>query len=95
MGKCQTRHLLLTDRVNTMTNPADPAPFEVEATVCDGIWTAHCPALGLVTEAETFEALVERAWEIAPELAELNDVGVSAADLRLRFTHETPVARAA
>jgi hypothetical protein len=64
-------------------------PFEVQVTVHDGIWTAECDALGLVTEAESYEALVDRAWEIVPELAELNSVGVAADDLRLRFLHET------
>lgn len=62
-------------------------PFEVEVTVSDGIWTAECDALGLVTEAESYEALVQRAREIAPELAELNSAGVDAKDIRLKLSH--------
>lgn len=72
-----------------------PKVFTVNVTVHEGIWTAECTCLGLVTEAESYEALVERAWEIAPELAELNAVGVDAAALRLRFSHETPARQAA
>lgn len=60
--------------------------FVVIVLVCDGIWTAECDALGLVTEAETYEALTERARQIAPELAELNNFGTGA--VRLRFLHE-------
>lgn len=64
-------------------------PFIVRVSVHNGLWTAECDALGLVTEADNYETLVERAWEIAPELAELNAVGVDAEKLRLRFSHET------
>lgn len=60
--------------------------FVVIVSVCDGIWTAECDALGLVTEAETYEALTERARQIAPELAELNNFG--SGTVRLRFLHE-------
>jgi hypothetical protein len=60
--------------------------FTVTVSVCDGIWTAECDALGLVTEAESYEALTDRAREIAPELAELNNLGVGV--VRLRFLHE-------
>lgn len=60
--------------------------FTVMVSVCDGIWTAECDALGLVTEAESYEALTERARQIAPELAELNNFGL--APVRLRFLYE-------
>ena len=69
--------------------------FDVNVFVCDGIWTAECDALGLVTEAESYEELTGRALEIAPELAELNNVGIGHDDLRLRFFHEESVHRAA
>ncbi|MDD5275001.1 MAG: DUF1902 domain-containing protein [Methylovulum sp.] len=67
--------------------PTDSA-FVVEVSVLDGIWTAECGPLGLVTEAESYDDLLERVWLIAPELAELNNVGVDAEHLRLRFSHE-------
>jgi len=53
----------------------------VNVSVCEGIWTAECDALGLVTESQSYEELTRRALEIAPELAELNSVG----NFRLRF----------
>lgn len=62
--------------------------FDVSVSVHNGIWTAVCDALGLVTEADSYEALTERAWEIVPELSELNDIGVDASSIRLRFTQE-------
>jgi len=74
-----------------MSNPA----FIVNVSVCDGIWTAECDALGLVTEADSYDALTDRAWEIAPELAELNAVGVEPENIRLLFCHEAMPHRAA
>lgn len=62
--------------------------FTVNVSVCNGIWTAECDALGLVTEADSYETLTVRAWEIAPELAELNAIDVTVDTLRLCFTHE-------
>jgi hypothetical protein len=70
-----------------LLTPADNT-FVVEVSVSDGIWTAECDPLGLVTEAESYYALLERVWQIAPELAELNNLGVDANNLRLRFSHE-------
>ena len=61
-------------------------PFVVKVTVCEGVWTAVCDALGLVTEADSYEQLIERAWEVAPDLIELNAIDV-AGDIRLQFTH--------
>ncbi len=64
-----------------------PSSYIVEVTYCDGIWTAACDALGLVTEADSYEHLIERAFEIAPELAELNHPDHPAPS-RLCFVHE-------
>ena len=61
-------------------------PFIVKVTVSEGVWTAVCDALGLVTEADSYEQLIERAWEVAPDLIELNAIDV-AGDIRLQFTH--------
>jgi addiction module RelB/DinJ family antitoxin len=57
----------------------------VMATFNEGIWTAECDALGLVTEADSYEELQKRAREIVPELAELNDVK----NYKLRFIRVT------
>ncbi len=53
----------------------------VNVSVLEGIWTAECDELGLVTEAENYDELKQRAFEIAPELAELNGVQ----NFKLRF----------
>lgn len=70
-------------------NPA----FRVNVSVCDGIWTAECDELGLVTEAGSYEELTERARQIAPELAELNQVGIGTDLIRLHFLHEQSISR--
>ncbi|MBN9010571.1 MAG: DUF1902 domain-containing protein [Rhizobiales bacterium] len=36
------------------------------------MWIAESDALPIATEAATLDALIERVWEIAPEIAELN-----------------------
>lgn len=54
-----------------------------------GVWIAECDALGLVTEADSYEALVQRVREVAPELAELNGLSVESQPLRLRFVEES------
>lgn len=62
-------------------------PFVVNVTHEEGMWIAECDELGLVTEAESYEALTVRAWEAAPELVELNGLPVEPGDLRLLFQH--------
>lgn len=65
-------------------------PFDVK--VChdhdENVWVAECDALGLVTEASTYEELTERVWAIAPELYEMNGFGRNLARIRLSFTQE-------
>ena len=53
----------------------------------DGMWIAECDEIGLVTEAETYEKLTGRVWEIAPEIAVENGFAVTEASLRLNFQH--------
>ena len=45
--------------------------FVIDVSVCNGVWTAECDDLGLVTEAASYDELTERAGAIAPELADL------------------------
>jgi hypothetical protein len=61
--------------------------FTLQVAEHDGVWVAECDAIGLVTEADSFEELTRRAWEIAPELAELNGYHPRPGMLRLRFEH--------
>lgn len=51
----------------------------------DGVWTAVCDELGLVTEADDLKTLEGRVWEIAPELADLNGLDIGPGELRIRF----------
>jgi Domain of unknown function (DUF1902) len=63
--------------------------FAVEVTRDDetGYWVAQCDALGVVTEATSYEALTVRVWQIAPEMAESHGIDLSTKILRLRFEH--------
>ena len=65
--------------------PRDPFTVTVEFDAESGMWVGSCDALYLATEAETYEALTARIWEIAPELAELNGLGIAPESLRLRL----------
>lgn len=51
----------------------------------DGMYTAECDELHLVTEADTFEALTERVWDLAPDMIEANGLDLDIAHLRLNF----------
>lgn len=61
--------------------------FTVSVTDLDGVWMAECDPLGLITEADSFEELTDRVWEITPELAELNGFEIAPENLRLKFEH--------
>ena len=65
-----------------MTNVVQIKPFTVEVTFdanCH-MFVGICDELSLSTEAHSFEALTDRVWEIAPEMAQKN--------LRLRFAFD-------
>ena len=52
------------------------APFIAEVTFdpeCS-MWVAVCEEIHAITEAPSYEALIARFWEIAPEIAELNGI---------------------
>ncbi|HBM2887456.1 TPA: DUF1902 domain-containing protein [Klebsiella oxytoca] len=63
-------------------------PFIVRVIHDGQVWIAENDELGLVTEAETYEALTERVWQIAPELYEMNGFGTDAEDMRISFIQE-------
>jgi hypothetical protein len=54
--------------------------------VAGDAWIAESDALPIATEAPTLDALVQRVWEIAPEIAELNG---HRGRLKLRFILHT------
>jgi hypothetical protein len=74
--------------------PAEPVTFDVEVTHAIAqdeddctMWVAVCDGLHVVTESETYEGLVKRVWEIAPEMAQENGLNIPPGALRLRFIH--------
>jgi len=82
-------NLTLNDMLGSVVARLDrinPA-YVVQVTHAEGMWIAESDALGLVTEAKTYEALVDRVWEIAPELLEMNEIDLHPDDLRLSFQH--------
>jgi hypothetical protein len=63
--------------LNTMRSVMNPLElkertFVVEVESDEDGYTAVCPEIGLITEAENWDALVERACLVAPEIAEEN-----------------------
>ncbi|MEX0445536.1 DUF1902 domain-containing protein [Xenorhabdus sp. SGI246] len=54
----------------------------------DDMWIAECDELGLVTEAKNYDELIEKVWEIAPELYEINGLGDQSEVIRLKFVQE-------
>jgi hypothetical protein len=65
--------------------PTDNQPIDVEVTHCDGMFTAVCDTLHLVTEADSFEALTERVWKLAPDMIEANELGIDPDSMCLNF----------
>ncbi len=55
----------------------------------DGLWIAESDGLPIATEAPSVDALIERVWSIAPEIAELNG---HKGKLSLRFIAHTRAA---
>lgn len=70
---------------------AAPAPLRVEIFRDPEArqWVAVCDAIPLATEADSVDALIERVWLIAPEVATLNGLE---SPLHLRFVIETHAA---
>lgn len=62
--------------------------YMVEVTHGDGMFTAECDALHLVTEASTFEALTARVWELVPDMIEANGLDVDVDSMRIHFNFE-------
>lgn len=74
-----------------------PFPSTVVVTVThdadDGMWIAECDALFLATEARSFDDLVTRVREVAPDCIETNGFPIHPDALRLRFEFEQGLAR--
>ena len=76
---------------NVLPFPLPRATFTFAVThdAESGMWVAVCDDLCVATEAPTYEALVERVWLIAPEMAMENGLNIPEAHLRLLFQHES------
>ena len=70
-------------RATNFSRPHSPLVVKVERDAA--LWVASCDALHLVTEADSYDALRHRVWEVAPELAELNGVKVEPKTMKLQF----------
>jgi uncharacterized protein (DUF1810 family) len=74
---------------NVIAMPVRAVTFDVEV-IHDaqaGQYVAVCDGLRLATEAPSFDALIARVWEIAPEMAQENGLHVAPEALRLRFSY--------
>ncbi len=70
------------------TKPALIHPsYIVHVTHEDNMWIAECDALGLVTEANTYDQLTERVWAVAPDLLEANQEPIDMDTMVLTFQH--------
>ena len=52
------------------------------------MWVAECDGLHIVTEAPTYDALIDRVWELVPDMIEANNLGIPPEAVRLRFEFE-------
>jgi len=66
------------------------AQFDAQA----GVWLGANEELPLTTEAETFDLLMARVAEIAPEIAVLNGLIAEGEKLNIHFTVDRVVAAA-
>jgi len=67
-------------------NRAKPFVANVIFDAESGMWVATCDALCVVTEAPSYEALIERFWQIAPEIAHDNGITFDTSS-RVQFRH--------
>jgi hypothetical protein len=58
------------------------AEFDAQA----GVWLASNEQLPLRTEAPSFDQLMTRVMEIAPEIAEMNGLAAPGDQVRIHFT---------
>ncbi len=42
-----------------------------------GVWTAECETLGLIMKFDSFDELVKRMHEMAPELVEMSNIEIT------------------
>ncbi|WP_247602596.1 DUF1902 domain-containing protein [Providencia rettgeri] len=81
--------MTIYDTLGSVSNRLDrySPPFVVRV-IHDGVWIGECDDLGLVTEANSYDELTDRVWEIAPELYAENGLGDSTDGIRIKFIQE-------
>jgi hypothetical protein len=62
-----------------------PRTFTAQVRHVDGVWIGVIDALGVVTEADTYEAMYENVWRLAAEMAQENGVEIATDNLRIKF----------
>lgn len=81
--------MTILDTLGSVKNRLDRycPPFIVTVTH-DGVWIAECDDLGLVTEANSYDELTHRVWQVAPELYVENGLGEASDSIRIQFVQE-------
>ncbi|MDP9803223.1 DUF1902 domain-containing protein [Acinetobacter calcoaceticus] len=53
----------------------------------ENVWVAECDALGIVTEAKSFEGLTKQVQELVPDMIEANQIQLGGKKPFLNFSH--------
>lgn len=53
----------------------------------ENVWVAECDALGIVTEAKSFEDLTKQVQELVPDMIEANRIHLDGKTPFLNFSH--------
>lgn len=53
----------------------------------ENVWVAECDALGIVTEAKSFENLTKQVQDLVPDMIEANRIHLGGKKPYLNFTH--------
>lgn len=53
----------------------------------ENLWVAECDALGIVTEAKSFEDLTKQVQELVPDMIEANQIQLGGRKPYLNFSH--------
>ena len=72
---------------NVLGSITKSLPFQVEVSRADDVWIADCDELGLVTEADSYEELIDRVCTVAGDMYTENGFIGDVNDLRLSFVY--------
>lgn len=91
-GDPQPPEELTQDEARLIRTYRATAPLTVRVTFGDGMYTAQCQRLHLVTEAATLDELHKRVVELVPEMIEANNLKMDVRLVRLQFAFAEPLA---